>query len=314
MSDHIPADHVPSDYVTDEFATLRSGVRVCYRVDGAPDAPPILLIAGLAEDLTTWSPRFVTSLVTVGYRVIRLDNRDCGRSTFIDAAPPNTLRQLFARPRRDAYTLADMAADAVALLDHLDIGAAHVVGRSMGGMIAQTIAARYPERVATLTSLYSTTGDKKVGQPATSTMLMLVSPPPKNRVQFVREHLRMTAHLAGVGYPLDEVEETAHAVTTWNRTDGDSAAGTARQIQAIQASGDRTAEVATITAPTLIVNGDRDLIVAPSGGEATAAAIGDSRHIVVPGMGHHLPDALALTIADHVVAHVGATTGQEIGK
>lgn len=300
--------------MSDQFATLPNGVRVCYRIDGVDDSPPILLVAGLGEDLSTWSPRFVSSLVAVGFRVIRLDNRDCGRSTFVDSPAPNTLRQLFARPRRDAYTLADMAADAVGLLDHLDIDAAHLVGRSMGGMIAQTIAARHPDRVTTLTSLYSTTGHKKVGQPATSTMLMLVSPPPKNRVQFVREHLRMTAHLAGVGYPLDEVEEAGHAVETWSRTDGDSAAGVARQIQAIHASGDRTRELETVTAPTLIVNGDRDLIVAPSGGEATAAAIAESRHIVVAGMGHHLPDALALTIADHVIAHIGATTRQEIGK
>lgn len=300
--------------MSDQFATLPNGVRVCYRIDGADDSPPILLVAGLGEDLSTWSQRFVSSLVAVGFRVIRLDNRDCGRSTFVESPAPNTLRQLFARPRRDAYTLADMAADAVGLLDHLDIDAAHLVGRSMGGMIAQTIAARHPDRVMTLTSLYSTTGHKKVGQPATSTMLMLVSPPPKNRVQFVREHLRMTAHLAGVGYPLDEVEEAGHAVETWSRTDGDSAAGVARQIQAIQASGDRTRELETVTAPTLIVNGDRDLIVAPSGGEATAAAIAESRHIVVAGMGHHLPDALALTIADHVIAHIGATTRQEIGK
>lgn len=300
--------------MADRFATLPNGMRLCYRIDGADDAPPILLVAGLAEDLSTWSERFVSSLVAVGFRVIRMDNRDCGRSTFVDSPPPNTLRQLFARPRRDAYTLRDMASDTVGLLDHLDVGAVHLVGRSMGGMIAQTVAGRYPDRVATLTSLYSTTGNKKVGQPATSTMLMLVSPPPKNRVQFVREHLRMTAHLAGVGYPLDEVEETAHAVETWTRTEGDSAAGVARQIQAIQASGDRTRELATITAPTLIVNGDRDLIVAPSGGDATAAAIADSRHIVIAGMGHHLPDALALPIADHIVSHIGATTRQEIGE
>ena len=233
-----------------------------------------------------------------------MDNRDCGRSTYATTPPPNTLRQLLARPRRDAYTLADMAADAAQLIEHLGVGPVHLVGRSMGGMIAQTVAARYPYVVTTLTSLYSTTGDPKVGQPAPSTWVLLSAPPARDRLGAVRSHLRMTAHLAGTAYPIDEAEEAAHAVTTFERTAGDAVAGTSRQLQAIQASGDRSEELSRITAPTLVINGDRDLIVAPSGGDATAAAIQGARHIVVPGMGHHLPDALALRIADHVVAHL----------
>jgi pimeloyl-ACP methyl ester carboxylesterase len=197
-----------------------------------------------------------------------------------------------------------MAADAAELIDHLGVGPVHLVGRSMGGMIAQTVAARRPELVATLTSMYSTTGNTKVGQPALSTWALLCAPPPTDRVGAVRSHLRMTAHLSGAAYPLDEAEETEHAVTTWDRTAGDGVAGTSRQLQAIQASGDRTAEIATITAPTLVINGDRDRIVAPTGGVATTAAIPGARHVVIPGMGHHLPDALALRIADLVVAHL----------
>ncbi|MFB8004927.1 alpha/beta fold hydrolase [Nocardia sp. NPDC056000] len=287
----------------DRFVTLPGGTRLCYRIDGEY-GPPVLLIAGLAEDLTTWSPRFVSALAATGFRVIRLDNRDCGRSSYASTPPPSTLRQLLARPRRDAYTLADMATDAAQLIEHLGLGPAHLIGRSLGGMIAQTVAARHPAHTMSLTSLYSTTGDPKVGQPAPSTLALLAAPPPRNRVQAVRAHLRLTAHLAGTGFPIDEVEETDHAVQTWNRTAGDAAAGTARQVQAIQASGDRTAEIAGITAPTLVINGDRDLIVAPSGGEATVAAIAGARHVVIPGMGHHLPDALALLIADHVVGHL----------
>jgi pimeloyl-ACP methyl ester carboxylesterase len=292
------------DDARDRLVTLAGGTRVCYRIDGDPGDPPVLLLAGLAEDLTTWSERFVSALVATGFQVIRMDNRDCGRSTYAITPPPSTLRQLLARPRRDAYTLADMAADAAQLIEHLGLGPAHLVGRSMGGMIAQTVAARYPELTASLTCLYSTTGDPKVGQPAASTMALIAAPPPRNRVQAVRAHLRMTAHLAGTGFPIDEVEEAGHAIETWNRTAGDGAAGTARQVQAIQASGDRTAEIARITAPTLVINGDRDLIVAPSGGDAIAAAIPGTRHVVIPGMGHHLPDALALRVADHVVAHL----------
>ncbi|MFD9827696.1 alpha/beta fold hydrolase [Tsukamurella tyrosinosolvens] len=288
----------------DRFAVLPGGTRVCFRIDGPTDGPPVLLVAGLAEDLTTWSDRFVSALVATGFQVIRMDNRDCGRSTYATTPPPNTLRQLLARPRRDAYTLADMAADAAQLIEHLGVGPVHLVGRSMGGMIAQTVAARYPYLVTTLTSLYSTTGDPKVGQPAPSTWVLLSAPPARDRVGAVRSHLRMTAHLAGTAYPIDEAEEAAHAVTTFERTAGDAVAGTSRQLQAIQASGDRSEELSRITAPTLVINGDRDLIVAPSGGDATAAAIQGARHIVVPGMGHHLPDALALRIADHVVAHL----------
>ena len=292
------------DDAQDRLVTLAGGTRVCYRIDGDPADPPVLLLAGLAEDLTTWSERFVSALVATGFQVIRMDNRDCGRSTYASTPPPSTLRQLLARPRPDAYTLADMAADAAQLIEHLGLGPAHLVGRSMGGMIAQTVAARHPELTPSLTCLYSTTGDPKVGQPAASTIALIAAPPPRNRVQAVRAHLRMTAHLAGTGFPIDEVEEAGHAVETWNRTAGDGAAGTARQVQAIQASGDRTAEIARITAPTLVINGDRDLIVAPSGGDAIAAAIPGTRHVVIPGMGHHLPDALALRVADHVVAHL----------
>ncbi|MEU3839243.1 alpha/beta hydrolase [Streptomyces sp. NPDC028635] len=292
------------DHPEDRFATLPGGTRVCYRISGEPSAPPVLLIAGLAEDLTTWSERFVSAVATTGYQVIRMDNRDCGRSTYATTPPPSTLRQLLARPRRDAYTLADMAADAAQLIEHLALGPVHLVGRSLGGMIAQTVAARYPELIRSLTSLYSTTGDPKVGRPAASTMALLAAPPPRNRVQAVRAHLRMTAHLAGTEFPIDEVEEAAHAVQTWDRTAGDGAAGTARQVQAIHASGDRTAEIARITVPTLVINGDRDLIVAPSGGDATAAAIPGARHVVIPGMGHHLPDAVVPLVADHVVKHL----------
>ena len=288
----------------DRFAVLPAGTRVCYRVDGPVDGVPVLLVAGLAEDLTTWSERFVSALTATGYRVIRMDNRDCGRSTYATTPPPSALRQLLARPRKDAYTLADMAGDTAQLIEHLGIGPVHLVGRSMGGMIAQTVAARYPHLVTTLTSLYSTTGDTKVGQPAPSTWVLIAEPPPKDRVGAVRSHLRMTAHLSGSAYPIDEGEEATHAVTTFDRTAGDAVAGTSRQLQAIQASGDRTAEIGRITAPTLVINGDRDLIVAPSGGDATAAAIPGARHIVIPGMGHHLPDALALRIADLVVGHL----------
>ena len=289
----------------DQFTLLPTGIRACYRLEGDHTAPPVLLIGGLGEDLTAWSQRFVDELASSGFFVIRMDNRDSGRSSFASTPPPGIIRQIFARPRSDAYTLLSLATDAVRLLEHLGVGPTHIVGRSMGGMVAQTIAARFPALTRSLTSLYSTTGHPKIGQPALSTKFMLVlDRAPKNRAQAVQAHLRMTRHLTGTRHPIDELAEVAHAVTAWDRAAGDVAAAVARQIQAVQSSGDRTAELRTIAAPTLVINGDRDLIVDPSGGAATAEAIRHAHHVVIPGMGHHIPGSLVQPIVTRIVAHL----------
>lgn len=296
----------------DRFAPLPDGRRTCYRVDdpsGEPDTPTVVLVAGLGEDLTQWAPELVTALTAGGLRVVRLDNRDCGRSSYVRSPAPATWRQALGRPRPDGYTLADMAEDVMALLDHLEVPAAHLLGRSMGGMIAQTVAARHPDRVLSLTSLYSTTGAPDVGGYTLGTMLRLAAPPPRSREAAVRAHVAMARHLAGSSHPVDEAREAAAAETTWRRTDGDAADGTARQVQAIQRSGDRTAELRRIAAPTLVVHGDRDPLVAPSGGRATAAAIPGARFVEVPGMGHHLHHDLVPLVADLVLDLVaGAPT------
>lgn len=288
----------------DRFVTLPSGIRICFRDAGRQEDPAIILIPGMGEDLTYWTDAVVDAFVQRGFRVISIDNRDSGRSTRASTPPPAVWRQAFARPRADGYTLADMAADTVGVLDRLGIEKVHLVGRSMGGMIAQTIAASKPDRVLTLTSLYSTTGGRKVGQPAWSTMKILAGPEARNRTDAVRAHLRITRHIAGTGYPIDDAAEAAIAANGWDRASGDIAAGAARQIQAIQLSGDRTAQVRRITVPTLIINGDRDLLVAPSGGTATAQAIRSAQHIVVPGMGHHMTEALVAPITDHIARHI----------
>lgn len=290
----------------DQVARLSSGIEICFRDSGDAHDPAVLLVAGLGEDLTSWGDGFVRSLVSLGFRVIRMDNRDVGRSTFDRTPPPALWRQLLAKPRDDAYSLDAMARDCVALLDHLRIPAAHVVGRSMGGMIAQTVAASNPTRVLSLTSIYSTTGDRKVGQPALSTMRLLAGPAARNRTDAVRAHLRITRHIAGTGYPIDDAVEAAIAARAWDRAAGDPAAGVARQIQAIHASGDRTARLARIEAPTLVINGDRDLMVAPSGGTATVTAIRTAQHVVIPGMGHHLPEALTDPITQYIAQHANS--------
>lgn len=274
---------------TERFVDLPAGPRICHRVDGSDDGTPLLLIAGLGLDLTSWPQRMIDGFVERGFRVVRLDNRDAGRSSRIDVPPPGRLRQLLARPRPDAYDLADMAADAVGLLDALGIEQVHLLGMSMGGMIAQTVAARHPARVLSLTSIFSTTGHRRVGRPARSTLLRLAKSPARTVEESVERHLAMLAHIGSTTFPPDEEVERAWATAVWHRG-GDSGAGApvARQIGAIQASGDRTAELARITAPTLVVHGDRDLMVHPTGGRATADAVPGARHVEIAGMGHHL--------------------------
>lgn len=296
--------------MTDQFIEVPGGPAICYRADGPQDGPPLLLIAGLGLDLTSWPQRMVDGFTGRGLRVIRFDNRDAGRSTRIAARPPSMARQLFARPAPGAYDLGDMAADAHSLLEHLGTGPAHVLGMSMGGMIAQTLAAAHPERVATLTSVFSTTGDRRVGQPARSTLLRMAKRPARTVEEAVTRHLSLLRHIGSTDFPPDEAEERAWVTGMWERGSGrPNAAGVARQIGAIQASGDRTALLRRITAPTLVIHGDVDRMVHPSGGRATAAAIPGARHVEIPGMRHHF----APGVVDRVVAltgeHIAATAG-----
>ena len=293
-----------SEASSEHLVQLADGTTICFRDTGRRDAPVVLLVAGLGEDLDAWGDPFVSALVTHGLRVVTMDNRDVGRSTFSSTAPPATWRQVLARPRPESYSLTDMARDCVGVLDHLGVAQAHVVGRSMGGMIAQVLAAAQPHRVLSLTSLYSTTGARGVGQPARSTIgLLVLTPEARTRTAFVRAHLRMTQHIAGTAYPIDDAHEAAIAARAWDRSAGHPIDGVARQIEAIQRSGDRTAQLRRVTAPTLVIHGDRDLMVAPSGGVATVAAIEGAQHVVIPGMGHHLHDDLVDPLARYVAGH-----------
>ncbi|MDT8912560.1 alpha/beta fold hydrolase [Amycolatopsis sp. PS_44_ISF1] len=271
----------------DRFAELPAGPRICYRAEGPEDGPALVLIAGLGLDLTSWPQRLVDGFTGRGFRVIRLDNRDAGRSSRIPQRSPGRLRLLLARPRPGAYDLGDLAADTVGLLDHLGVERAHLAGMSMGGMIAQTVAARHPGRVATLTSIFSTTGNRRVGQPARSTLRYLARAPARTAAESAARHLALLAHIGSQTLPPDAGLEHAWAKAVWERTGG-RLPGVPRQISAIQASGDRTAELRRITAPTLVVHGDEDRMVHPSGGRATAQAISGARHVEIPGLGHHL--------------------------
>jgi pimeloyl-ACP methyl ester carboxylesterase len=282
----------------DRFADLPAGPRICFRVDGPDDGEPLLLLAGLGLDLTSWPQRMVDGFTARGFRVLRMDNRDAGRSSRIAARPPGRARQLLARPRPEAYDLTDMAADTVGLLDALGVARVHLVGMSMGGMIAQVVAARHPSRVAGLTSIFSTTGSRRVGQPARSTILRLARAAPRTVEESVERHLTMLSHIGGPGFPPDDDLERAWAASVWERVGGARSQEVARQIGAIQASGDRTPDLARITAPTLVVHGDADRMVHPSGGRATADAIAGARHVEIPGMGHHLAPGVVDRLVD----------------
>lgn len=293
----------------DRYCDLPSGMRICHRVHGHPQAEPLLLLAGLGLQLHYWTPLFVGALVERGFRVVVLDNRDVGRSSRGKGRPPGVLRQLFKRIEPTAYDLSDMADDAAGLLAHLGIARAHVVGMSMGGMIAQTLAVRHAARVASLVSIFSTTGHARAGQPAPSTLLKLARPPVRSRDAAMARYVEVMHHVGSTGYAMHDRDLRAYAGTAWDRGDGPTAhEGMARQIGAIFKSGDRTAQLRGITAPTLVLHGDRDLLVAPSGGAATAAAIPGAKLLTVHGMGHNIPDEAAPLLVDLIDGHARRST------
>ncbi|GHJ37062.1 alpha/beta fold hydrolase [Streptomyces sp. TS71-3] len=271
---------------------------------GAAGPEPVLLVAGLGQQLHSWPTAFCERLAARGHRVIRFDNRDAGRSTHLDFRPPGPAAILTRRWHPRQYDLGDLAADAVGLLDALGHERAHLVGVSMGGMIAQTVAARWPERAATLTSVMSTTGARRIGRPAPSTWRLMAARPPRNRAEALEGAVRMFRHIGSHGFPFDEAGVREAAGLSWDRDP--TTGGTGRQLAAIFRSGDRTAQVRTITAPTLVIHGDRDRMVNPTGGAATARGIPGARLKTVPGLGHDLPEGAWPTLLDLVADHIGS--------
>jgi pimeloyl-ACP methyl ester carboxylesterase len=272
----------------ERFADVGNGITLCYETFGDPGAPPIVLVMGLGTQMIAWSTAFCERLAAGGFFVIRFDNRDAGRSTWLDGRPVPRLHEIaLRRVARPAYKLSDMALDTVGLMDALGLERAHLVGVSMGGMIAQTVAARHPARVRSLTSMMSNTGARFSGQPALRTYPILLGSAPADRDAFVARGLRTWATIGSPGFDRDEVELRAMIELAFDR--GVSAGGTARQLGAIIASGDRRRELRAVQAPTLVLHGEADKLVTPSGGRATAKAIDGARLITIPGMGHDLP-------------------------
>jgi pimeloyl-ACP methyl ester carboxylesterase len=266
-------------------------VKLCYETFGSPEAPPMLLIMGLGSQMILWDDEFCRRLAARGFFVIRFDNRDVGRSTIMREAPVPKQWQLITRdPHGAAYSLDDMAADAVGLLDHLDISAAHIVGVSMGGMIAQLLAVNHPERVLSLVSIMSTTGARRVGRPHPRVAMRMLRRARLDREGYVEDHLETYRTIGSQAFDFEAHHKRARAGRCFDR--GIHPAGSARQLAAIMAAPDRTPALRALRVPTTVIHGEADPLVNVSGGRATAAAIPDAELITLPGMGHDLPREL----------------------
>ena len=281
-----------------------NGIEICYE-DSGGTGEPLLMVMGLGGQLVDWPDGFVDALIERGFRVIRLDNRDIGLSTEFDwPVPPK--RQLIAgfvagRPVAAGYRLPDMAADAAGLLDALSIESAHVVGVSMGGMIAQTMAFEHRSKVRSLTSIMSNTGDRRNGGADGRIMVRMARAPRVARHQAASISTEMYSMWAGSSW--DRSEHLARAERAVDRSWRPD--GVERQTAAVAASPDRTDGLGTVTAPTLVIHGLEDRLVRPSGGIATARAVPGSRLVMYPDMGHDLPRTRWEEMADEIVVNAG---------
>jgi pimeloyl-ACP methyl ester carboxylesterase len=283
-----------------------NGIEIVYDTFGESSAPPMLLIMGLGQQMISWDDDFCRLLATQGYWVIRFDNRDIGLSSRLDElGVPDILALMQAQAQGEAvqapYTLGEMAEDAVGLLDVLGIESAHMVGISMGGMIAQEMAIRYPERVRTLTSMLSSTGHPELPPPKPEAQLLLVRPSPTDREGYLEDALKTWRLLSGPGFPIDEDRIKERAERCFDR--GLSPAGTVRQLAAIIASGSRREALESVAIPTLVIHGDADPLVPVECGMDTANSIPGAELMIIEGMGHDLPVAVAPRIIKAIARH-----------
>jgi pimeloyl-ACP methyl ester carboxylesterase len=293
--------------MAERFCDVGRGVTLCYETFGDPDDTPILLIMGLATQMIAWHEDFCSELAERGFYVVRFDNRDIGRSTHFDFRPPTIAEMLRRRLGPEQYTLSDMAEDAVGLLRELEIAPAHVVGVSMGGMIAQVMASEHPDVVRSLTSIMSTTGSRRHGQPALSVYRYLLRPPPRDRDGYIQRSAEVFGLVGSTGFPRDEQYIRERAGRSYDRGFDVRAGG--RQLGAIVASGDRTKLLGRIKAPTLVIHGTVDKMIRPSGGRATAKAIRGAQLKMIEGMGHDLPRGVWPEIIDSISQHARAADG-----
>ncbi len=273
-------------------------VELVYETIGDPSDPALLLVMGLGMQLIHWDRELCELFAERGFHVIRFDNRDAGLSTKIKGPIPNIMRLVSGLPTKVPYLLEDMANDTFGLLDHLGIERAHLAGTSMGGMVAQTMAIRRPERVLSLASMLSTTGDRRVGTPKLRVWSVLTRRAPKERDAYVEYFLRVFKMIGSPAYPADEERTRAVAAATFDRCH--YPAGTARQLGAIMASGSRTSGLRGLDVPTVVIHGEADPLVPLRAGIATARAIPNAELIKISGMGHDMPRELWPTYVDAI--------------
>ena len=283
--------------MNEQYADV-GAVTLCYETFGDPGDPALLLIMGLGTQMVAWRDDFCRDLSERGFFVIRFDNRDTGRSSKLKGRGPTLPELATRRVAKPAYTLAEMADDAVGLLDHLGIKRAHVVGASMGGMIAQHLAFRYPARVLSLVSIMSTPGGRVAGAPRLSVLPLLLAKPAQDKETYIERGVKLFRTVGSPDY-FDEASVREVAELSYER--GLNLSGTARQLAAIMADGNRAKRLSRVKAPTLVIHGTRDKLVTPSGGRATARAIPGARLMKVEGMGHDLPRPLWPKFIDAIV-------------
>jgi len=288
-------------------AELSSGIELEYETFGNPSDPTLLLVCGYTSQMSGWDPGLCQQFVAQGLHVVRYDNRDVGLSSKLTGSvkPMKVLGAVLAgEPLPEVpYTLSHMAADGIGLLDHLGADRAHIAGVSMGGMIVQTMAIEHPERVASLTSVMSSTGAPRVGSPTSEAREALLAAPPSDRAAFIDASTRSAVWASKKHVDLDAIKERAAA-------DFDRMfypAGSARQLAAIYASGDRSEALQSLNVPTLVIHGRDDTLITPSGGEATAALIDGSKLLLLADMGHDLPRPLWPVFAEAIGGHVRLT-------
>lgn len=283
-----------------------NGIEIVYDTFGEPTAPPLLLVSGLGGQMIGWDEEFCSELAAQGYWVIRFDNRDVGLSTRLDHLgipdiPAIMQAQRAGKMIKPPYLLRDMADDAVGLLDALGIESSHIVGVSMGGMIVQEMIIHHPERVLTMTSIMSSTGNPDLPPPKPEAMAILMEPAPEGRKDCIESSVRASQVLNGPGFPLDVDRVRRKAGLAFDR--GLSPAGTSRQLAAILGSGSRKDALKSVTVPTLVIHGDADPLVPVEGGIDTAEAIAGAELLIIEEMGHDLPPTVWDQVRGAIVKH-----------
>jgi len=281
-----------------------NGIDIAYETHGDPSGEPLLLVMGLGAQLIAWPIELCDALVDRGFFVVRYDNRDTGLSTWFEDAADHDFMTTFLQasqgePAAIPYKLTDMAADGMAVLDHLGIDSAHIVGASMGGMIAQTMAIEHPARVRTLTSIMSTTGEPEVGQPTAEAMAVLLRPAAKTRDEAIAASVEASRAIGSPDH-FDPAMAEKRATEAYDRSF--NPAGVARQLLAIVASGSRAEGLAQLDVPTIVIHGEVDPLVTPSGGERTAELVPGAELIILGGGGHDLPLPLLPQVVDAITS------------